>query len=64
MDAYPLVQSLKAGPVASLATKLVNLAATGDSRETMQTVDVGLDAFLSVPPGAPLRTPAPSVRRA
>ena len=51
MDAYPLVKSLKAGPVASLGTKVVSLAATGDSREIIQTIDAGLDAFLSVPPG-------------
>ena len=51
MDAYPLVKSLKAGPVASLGTKVVSLAATGDPREIIQTIDAGLDAFLSVPPG-------------
>lgn len=51
MDAYPLVKSLKAGPVASLGTKVVSLAATGDPKEIIQTIDAGLDAFLSVPPG-------------
>ena len=47
MDAYPLVKSLKAGPVASLGTKVVSLAATGDPKEIIQTIDAGLDAFLS-----------------
>jgi len=56
MDAYPLVKSLKAGPVASLGTKVVSLAATGDSREIIQTIDAGLDAFLSVPPDRFLKT--------
>ena len=52
MDAYPVVKSLKAGPVASLGTKVVSLAATGDPKEIIRTIDAGLDAFLSVPPGA------------
>ena len=52
MDAYPLVKSLKAGPTASLGSKVVALAATGDSREIIETIDAGLAAFLSVPPGA------------
>ena len=52
MDAYPVVKSLKAGPVASLGTKVVSLAATGDPKENIRTIDAGLDAFLSVPPGA------------
>ena len=56
MDAYPLVKSLKAGPVASLGTKVVSLAATGDPREIIQTIDAGLDAFLSVPPDRFIKT--------
>ena len=56
MDAYPLVKSLKAGPVASLGTKVVSLAATGDPREIIQTIDAGLDAFLSVPPDRFMKT--------
>ena len=42
--------SLKAKPVSSLASKSVALAATGDPKQIIATIDAGLDAFLSVPP--------------
>jgi len=50
MAAYPLVQSLQAKNVAPLASKTVALAATGDPKDIIKTIDAGLDAFLSVPP--------------
>ena len=46
----PIVRSLKAKEVAPLASKSVALAATGDPKQIIQTIDAGLDAFLSVPP--------------
>ena len=46
----PIVGSLKAKPTAPLASKAVALAATGDPKEIIKTIDAGLDAFLSVPP--------------
>jgi len=46
----PIVGSLEAKPTAALASKAVALAATGDPKEIIKTIDAGLDAFLSVPP--------------
>ena len=46
----PIVRDLKAKPLAPLASKAVALAATGDPKEIIKTIDAGLDAFLSVPP--------------
>ena len=49
-DLVPIVGGLKAKSVAPLASKAVALAATGDPKQIMLTLDAGLDAFLSVPP--------------
>ena len=48
--AYPVVKGLTSRAVAPLAGKAVTLAATGDPKEIIKTIDAGLDAFLSVPP--------------
>ena len=47
---YPIVGGLQAKAVGPLAGKVVSLAATGDPKEIIKTIDAGLDAFLSVPP--------------
>ena len=46
---YPIVQGLEGKSVAPLASKVVVLAASGDPKEIIRTIDAGLDAFLSVP---------------
>jgi hypothetical protein len=47
---YPIVKGVKAEDVGPFASKLVELGATGDSKEIIKTLDAALDAFLSVPP--------------
>mmetsp|Transcript_104740 Transcript_104740/g.184961 ORF Transcript_104740/g.184961 Transcript_104740/m.184961 type:complete len:467 (+) Transcript_104740:105-1505(+) len=46
----PLVRELKAKEVAPLAGKSVSAAVTGDPKEIVKTIDLALDAFLSIPP--------------
>ena len=47
---YPIVGKLKAADTASLATKVIALALTGNPTEIIRTIDSGLDAFITVPP--------------
>jgi hypothetical protein len=47
---YPIIYKVKADEIGPFASKLVQLGATGDSKEIIKTLDAGLDAFLSVPP--------------
>jgi len=45
---YPIVKSVKAKDIGPFASKLVELGATGDSKEIIKTIDAGLDGLLSV----------------
>ena len=47
---YPVVSNLKAKETASLATKIVGLAISGNPTEIIKTIDAGLDAFVTVSP--------------
>jgi hypothetical protein len=48
--AYPIVKTLKANQVQGITQEVIDTALTADPKGIIQTIDKGLDAFLSAPP--------------